>query len=251
LLTPAADSTSTDERVGEAELNNALPRRLAAEALGTGALVAAVVGSGIMATKLTDDVAVQLLFNAASTVAALGVLIYCLAPVSGAHFNPAVTAAELAQRRISASHASGYVVAQVAGGVLGAAVADLMFDLPAWTLSTTERSSSGVWLGELVATAGLILIIATLTRGPFTHARAVNVGAILIPAWIGAAYLFTSSTSFANPAVTIARSLTDTFSGIAPDDVLAFIAFQLIGAAVGWSVALLLYPSSKRLEKVG
>jgi len=232
------------------KVNVSLPRRLVAEALGTGALLAAVVGSGVMATKLTDDVALQLLFNAASTVAALGVLIYCLAPVSGAHFNPAVTAVELAQRRIPATHASGYVVAQISGAVLGTAVADLMFDLPAWTLSTTERSSSGVWLGELVATAGLIFIIAALTRGPFDHARTLNVVAILIPAWIGAAYLFTSSTSFANPAVTIARSLTDTFTGIAPDDVPAFIAFQLVGAAFGLSLALLFYPSSQRLRKV-
>ena len=235
--------------VNEAAIDEALPRRLAAEALGTGVLVAAVVGSGIMATRLTDDVALQLLFNAVSTVAALGVLIYCLAPVSGAHFNPAVTAVELASRRIPAAAASGYVVAQVAGAVLGTAVADLMFDLPAWTLSTTERDSTGVWLGELVATAGLILIIGALTRGPFTHARALNVGAILVPAWIGAAYLFTSSTSFANPAVTIARSLTDTFSGIAPDDVPAFIAFQLVGAAVGLALVLLLYPSNGRLKK--
>jgi glycerol uptake facilitator-like aquaporin len=213
-----------------------LARRLFAEALGAGTLVAAVVGSGIMATELTDDVALQLLVNAVSTVAALGVLIWALGPISGAHFNPAVTAVAAATRTMRVPEAGGYVVAQIGGAVLGTAVADLMFGLPAWQLSTHQRDGSGVWLGEVVATAGLLFIISAMNRTHHGH-----LGAVLVPAWIGAAYLFTSSTSFANPAVTIARALTDTFAGIDPSDVPAFVLFQLIGAALGATLALVLY----------
>ena len=220
-----------------------LGRRLGAEALGTATLVAVVVGSGIMATRLTTDVGLQLLINALATVAALAVLISILGPVSGAHFNPAVTAVSVIQRGLRPVEAGAYVIVQVVGAVVGVAVADLMFNLPAWQTSTHVRTGGGVWLGEVIATAGLLIVIGALTR-----TGRGNLGAVLVPAWIGAAYFFTSSTSFANPAVTIGRSLTDTFSGISPADVPVFIAFQLLGAAIGAGVVMMLYPRQGRPE---
>ena len=218
-------------------MSSVVMRRLAAEGLGTAVLVATVVGSGIMATNLTSDVGVQLLINALSTVAALAVLIATLGPVSGAHFNPAVTLVAAVRREIAAAEAGGYVVVQVLGALIGVAVADLMFDLPAWQASTHDRTGGGIWLGEVVATAGLLFVIGALTR---THRG--HLGPVLVPAWIGAAYFFTSSTSFANPAVTIGRAFTDTFAGIAPADVPAFIGFQLLGAAIGAVQTELIYP---------
>jgi glycerol uptake facilitator-like aquaporin len=212
-------------------------RRLGAEALGTGILVAAVVGSGIMATRLTSDLALALLINALSTVAALGVLIWALGPISGAHFNPAVTLITGLRREMKVAEACGYVVAQIIGALLGVALANLMFGLPAWQASTHHRTHAGVWLGEVVATAGLLFVIGALTRTGHGH-----LGPVLVPAWIGAAYFFTASTSFANPAVTIGRSLTNTFAGIAPASVPAFIGFQLVGALVGAGLTELLYP---------
>ncbi len=205
-----------------------LARRLAAEALGAGLLVAAVVGSGIMATDLTDDVGLALLINAASTVAALGVLIWTLGPTSGAHFNPAVTVVAAVRREVSPGESGGYVAAQLGGAFGGVALANVMFGLPAWELSTTERTGAGLWLGEVVATAGLVWVIGALTRTGRGH-----LGPVLVAVWIAAAYFFTSSTSFANPAVTWGRMLTDTFTGIAPGSVLPFVAAQLAGAAVG------------------
>lgn len=214
-----------------------LRKRLAAEFLGTAILVATVVGSGIMGTLLTDDLAVTLLINAAATVAVLGVLIWGLGPISGAHFNPLVTGVAAIRREIRLAEAGGYLVAQVAGGIAGAILANLMFELPAVDPSTTVRSGSGIWLGEVVASAGLLLVIGALTRTGRGH-----LGALLVPAWIGAAYFFTSSTSFANPAVTIGRSLTDTFAGIAGASVLPFIGFQVIGAAIGAGLTEVFYP---------
>jgi glycerol uptake facilitator-like aquaporin len=214
-----------------------LARRLAAELIGTGVLVATVIGSGIMATNLTDDVAVQLLVNALATVAALGVLIATLGPVSGAHFNPVVSLVEAVRRDISPAEAGGYVVAQVCGGLLGAAVANLMFELPAWHSSAHVRSGAAVWLGEVVATAGLLFTIGALTRTGRGH-----LGPVLVPAWIGAAYFFTSSTSFANPAVALARSTSDTFAGIAPASVPGFVLAQVLGAAVGAAATGMLFP---------
>ena len=205
-----------------------IARRLAAECIGAAMLVAAVVGSGIMAANLTDDVALQLLVNALSTVAALGVLIWTLGPISGAHFNPAVTAVAAARREMALPEAGGYVAAQILGALLGVALANLMFGLPAWEPASTERTGAGVLLGEVVATAGLLWVIGALTRTGHGH-----LGPVLVPAWIGAAYFFTSSTSFANPAVTIGRAFTDTFTGIAPSSVAPFIAAQLVGAGIG------------------
>ncbi|MFZ4509969.1 MAG: aquaporin [Candidatus Nanopelagicales bacterium] len=214
-----------------------LSRRLAAEFLGTALLVAAVVGSGVMGALLSDDLGVVLLINAVSTGAALGVLIWMLGPISGAHFNPCVTGVEMVRREIRFGEGLLYIVAQVAGAVAGVALANLMFALPAWHTSTNVREGGPIWLGEIVATAGLLLLIGALTR-----TGNGRLGAILVPAWIGSAYFFTSSTSFANPAVTIGRSLTDTFAGIAPASVPYFIAFQIVGAAVGAALTEVLYP---------
>jgi glycerol uptake facilitator-like aquaporin len=218
-------------------VTNQVARRLGAEALGTGVLVAAVIGSGIMATNLTTDVALQLLVNALATVAALGVLIAVLGPVSGAHFNPLVTVVEALHRDIRPAEAVGYIDAQFMGGLAGAAAANLMFGLPAWQASTHQRGGWGLWLGEVVATAGLLLTIGALTRTGRGH-----LGPVLVPVWIGAAYFFTSSTSFANPAVTVARSATDSFAGIAPASVPGFVVAQVIGAAVGAALTIVLFP---------
>ncbi len=214
-----------------------VPRRLAAEALGAGLLVAAVVGSGVMATNLTDDGGLALLINAVSTVAALGVLIWTLGPTSGAHFNPAVTLVATVRREMAPVEATGYVVAQLVGAFLGVALANVMFGLPAWELSTNERNGTGLLLGEVVATAGLVWVIGALTRTGRGH-----LGAVLVPVWIGAAYFFTSSTSFANPAVTWGRMFTDTFTGIAPASVLPFVAAQLVGAVVGAGLTEAFHP---------
>ncbi len=199
-------------------------RHLASEALGTGLLVATVVGSGIMAERLTDDVALQLLGNALPTGAILVVLITTLGPVSGAHFNPAVTLAFLIRREISGLRALAFAVAQVAGGVSGTFLAHLMFAQPVIQASTTVRTGGAMWLAEAVAAFGLVLVILAGVR---QRPEAVP---WLVGLFIGAAYWFTSSTSFANPAVAIARGFTDSFSGIRPVDVPGFVAAELIGA---------------------
>jgi glycerol uptake facilitator-like aquaporin len=214
-----------------------LHRRHAAETLGTGVLVATVIGSGIMATSLTDILALALLINAVSTVAVLGVLIWTLGPISGAHFNPAVTLVAAVRREMPALEAGYYVAAQLLGAAGGVALANLMFALPAWQLSGTERTGTGVLLGEVVATAGLVWVIGALTRTGLGH-----LGPVLVPAWIGAAYFFTSSTSFANPAVTFGRMFTDTFAGIAPASVVPFVLAQLVGAAVGAALTEVFHP---------
>lgn len=191
-------------------------------------LVTAVVGSGIMATRLTDDIGLQLLMNMLATVLVLGLLIWTLGPISGAHFNPAVTAVALVRSEINRREGAAYIPAQVAGAITGAILADVMFELPAVEISTQERGGPGVLLGEVVATAGLLWIIGALTR-----TGKGSLGPVLVPAWIGAAYFFTSSTSFANPAVTIGRAFTDTFTGIAPTSVVPFVVAQFVGAAIG------------------
>lgn len=204
-----------------------LDRRLAAEALGTFLLLATVVGSGIMAERLAGgNVAIALLGNTLPTGAILVVLITALGPISGAHFNPAVTLCFAIRQDISFRDSGFYVVAQVVGGILGVIVANIMFDLPLIEASTTARNGLGQWVGECVATFGLIgTILACLKTRPTAVPMAVGL-------YITAAYWFTSSTSFANPAVTIARAFSDTFAGIAPGDVAAFIAVQLVSAVL-------------------
>ncbi|MFJ6718656.1 aquaporin [Streptomyces sp. NPDC091259] len=210
-----------------------LVRRATVEGLGTAALVTVVVGSGIQATELTRDIGVQLLANSLATVFGLGVLIALLGSVSGAHFNPAVTlAAWFTGRRTGDSptlrDVAAYVPAQVAGAIAGAVAADAMFGKPLVHFSTHDRSAGHLWSAEVVATAGLVWLIFGLARAGRAH-----LAPVLVASYIGAAYWFTSSTSFANPAVTIGRAFTDTFAGIAPASVLPFLAAQLIGAAVG------------------
>lgn len=213
-----------------------LPRRLVAEALGTGILVATVVGSGIMADRLTDDAALALLANTLPTGAILVVLITALGPLSGAHFNPAVTLVFALRREIGTGDSVAYVAAQIAGGVAGALLAHAMFELPIWQASTTVRSGATQWLAEAVAAFGLVFAILAGLR---FRAEAVP---WLVGLYITAAYWFTASTSFANPAVAIARAFTDTFAGIRPDDLPGFIAAELAGAVVaaalaGWLLA--------------
>ncbi len=224
-----------------------LGRRLFAEFLGTGLLVAVVIGSGIAAGRLSpDDTGLQLLQNSLTTVFGLGVLILLFGPVSGAHFNPVVSAVDWALGRrhgtgLSAGDVAAYTAAQTGGGIAGAVLANLMFELPAVTISDTVRSGLGLWLGEVVATAGLIAVIVALAR---TGRAALS--AVAVASWIGAAYWFTSSTSFANPAVTIARMFSDTFAGITPASVPAFVLMQIIGAAIGAALAVTLYPDARR-----
>lgn len=213
-----------------------MPRRLAAEALGTAFLVAVVVGSGIMAQRLTDDPALALLCNAVPTGAILVVLIATLGPLSGAHFNPAVTAVLALRREIEPAGALAYCAVQLAGGITGTMLAHLMFAEPLLQFSTTERQGANLWLAEAVAAFGLVSVIIVGAR---TRPLALPA---LVGLYITAAYWFTASTSFANPAVTIARALTDSFAGIRPVDAPAFIVAQLVGSLVaamiaGWMVA--------------
>lgn len=220
-----------------------LPRKLLAEFVGSALLVTIVVGSGIAAERLSpDDVGLQLLENSTATVFGLAVLILMFGPVSGAHFNPAVTAADwLLGRRsgtgITGGDALAYVTVQVLGAVGGAWLANAMFDRRVFEIATKERLTTGHLLGEVVATAGLIALIFALARTGRAGLAAAAVGA-----YIGAAYWFTSSTSFANPAVTVGRMFSDSFAGIAPSSAPAFIAAQMIGAAVGLALIRALYP---------
>lgn len=204
-----------------------LPRRLAAEALGTGILVATVVGSGIMAETLTKDVALALLCNTLPTGAILVVLITVLGPISGAHFNPAVTLVFTGRRELPVNEAVLYILAQIAGGAIGTMVAHLMFALPLIDLSTKVRTGGAQWFAEAVAAFGLV---ATILAGIRFQRTAVP---WLVGLYITAAYWFTASTSFANPAVAIARSLTNSFSGIRPADLPGFILAELCGAIAG------------------
>ena len=216
-----------------------LARRAFAELLGTMFLVAAVIGSGIAAHRLSpDDTGLQLLENSVVTGAALVALILALGPVSAA-FNPAVTIAERVLGAISTRDACAYVAAQIAGGALGAVLANLMFDLPAVRISTHHRDGGGVLLAEVVATFGLLVVIFGVARSGRTGHIAYAVGG-----YITAAYWFTSSTSFANPAVTVARTLSDTFAGIAPGSVAAFVGMQLVGTLLAVGAIRLLYPDA-------
>ena len=211
---------------------NGLTRKLVAEFGGTAALVCIVVGSGIMGTNLSNDDGISLLINTISTIFGLALLILILGPVSGAHFNPAVTLVMFAQRAIELKAATGYIVAQILGAIGGAILANVMFDLAAVQISDHARASTGTLVAEAIATAGLIVVIQV-----FVARQNANHVAIAVAAWIGSAYFFTASTSFANPAVTIGRTFTDTFAGIAPASILPFVAAQLVGAALGLAIA--------------
>ena len=208
-----------------------LSRRLVAEALGTAMLVAAVVGSGIMADRLTDDVALSLLGNTIPTGAMLVVLITILGPISGAHFNPAVTLVFALRREIQTKAAIAYVIAQITGGIAGTFLAHAMFDLPILQISQTVRAGSGQWIAELVAAFGLVF---TILAGLRFRSDAIP---WLVGLYITSAYWFTASTSFANPAVAIARALSNTFAGIRPLDVPAFIVAELLGALLAMALA--------------
>jgi glycerol uptake facilitator-like aquaporin len=222
---------------------NALFRPLFAEFVGTALLVTVVVGSGIAAAQLSpDDVGLQLLENSTATVFGLAVLILMFGPISGAHFNPLVSAADwLLGRRagtgISGATLGAYTVVQIVGGVCGAVLANVMFDRRAFELATKDRITIGHLVGEVVATAGLIALIFALARTERAALSAAAVGA-----YIGAAYWFTSSTSFANPAVTLGRIFSDSFAGIAPGSAPGFIAAQVVGALIGLALTMVLYP---------
>ena len=218
-----------------------LAQRLFSEWLGTGFLLAAVVGSGIMAAKLAGgNGAVALLCNTLATGAILIVLISVFGPLSGAHFNPAVSVAFALRGALSWPEAALYIGAQLVGGIVGVWAAHLMFELPLWQFSMTSRTGTGQWLAEAVATFGLVsTICGCVARAPSAVPFAVGL-------YITSAYWFTASTSFANPAVTIARSLSDTFAGIAPAGVLAFVVAQLVGMLAAVAVAVWLWPKTAK-----
>jgi glycerol uptake facilitator-like aquaporin len=212
-------------------------RRLLAEGLGALLLAAAVIGSGIMAERLADgNAAVALLANTGATVAALAVLIALFGPMTGAHFNPVITLVATTKGSLPVGEASAYIAVQVVGCCLGAILANGMFELPPLQFSSHSRTGAAQWLSEVVATAGLVLVAFT--------APSVKEAAWRVPAWIGAAYWFTASTSFANPAITVGRTLTDTFTGIRPIDAMGFILAQIAGGILGF-VATRVFPSGK------
>jgi glycerol uptake facilitator-like aquaporin len=213
-------------------------RRLSAEGIGSALLAATVVGSGVMAERLASgNTAVALLANTGATVAVLATLIALLGPVSGAHFNPAVSLIQAIRGILSWRDAGAYIVVQILSCCLGVIIAHAMFDLPWLQSSAHTRTGFSQWLAEGVATFGLLLVVLGHRRPPDA--------AWMVAAWIGAAYWFTASTSFANPAITIARSLSDTFAGIRPVDVAGFIAAQLLGALLGYCVARWLFASDR------
>ena len=214
-----------------ASIKESSVNKLVSEFLGTCLLVCIVVGSGIMATNLSPDIGVQLLINAVSTVFGLMVLIQLLMPISGAHFNPVVTLVNLIQKNVSISTFIKFSIVQTAGAITGAILANAMFNLALFETSTKIRSGSNLYLGEVIATAGLILVINLLVSQEKTALIPV-----MVASWIGSAYFFTSSTSFANPAVTVGRIFSESFAGIGPSSVLQFIAAQIIGALLGLGI---------------
>lgn len=239
---PISRSSTQPEasEASEGSSSTGLARRLSAEFVGTAMLLAAIVGSGITGTRLTADSGLTLLINALATAAVLAALITAVGPVSGAHLNPAVTLVDRTFRGMGTVAAATYIAAQIAGGIVGVVLANIMFDLPVIELSGKGRADVGVFVGEALATFGLVLVVFGTVR----------VGrAMLVPtavgAYIGAAVLFTSSTAFANPAVTIARIFTETFAGIHAGSVPAFLLAQLVGAGVGAACVWLLYPDAE------
>jgi glycerol uptake facilitator-like aquaporin len=219
----------------------ALVRKAVAEFIGTALLLIAVVGSGIAAQRLSPgNAGLELLENALATGAGLAAIIVAFGPVSGAHLNPVVSILDAALGGLRRRELAAYLAAQVAGAALGVMVANLMFSLPAVTLSVHSRSNPGLWLGEVVATLGLLLVIFGAVRSGRGAVVPFAVGA-----YITGAYFFTSSTSFANPAVTVARELTDTFAGISPASVLPFVAAELVGCGLAWAAVRALYPNAR------
>ena len=216
--------------------------RSAAEFVGTALLVAMVIGSGIMAESLTNDSALALLLNQLATVLGLGVIILVALPLSGAHINPVVTLAMLARRRISGRDAGVYIAVQLVGSVAGVALAHVMFGRTVLEVSSQDRLSVGTFVGEIVATSGLIAVILLLV-----HRKSQSLIPLAVPAWIGSAYFFTSSTSFANPAVTVGRMFTDSFAGIAPLSGLGFLGAQILGGLI--ALALVIPVISRSKEK--
>jgi glycerol uptake facilitator-like aquaporin len=215
-------------------------KALFAEFLGTALLVAAVVGSGIMGSNLSGDLLVALIANTIATVLVLGLLILTLGNVSGAHFNPVVSMSLAIDQRFKAAAVVPYLLAQFFGAVAGAMLANVMFGAAAIQVSSKGMVSEGTAIGEVVATAGLVFIILNLI-----HTKRTELIAVAVPAWIGAGYFFTSSTSFANPAVTVGRIFTDSFAGIGPESVPSFVIAQLLGAAIGIVLAKFLASSKK------
>jgi glycerol uptake facilitator-like aquaporin len=215
-------------------------KALFAEFLGTALLVTAIVGSGIMGSHLSGDLLVALIANALSTALALGLLILTLGPVSGAHFNPVVSMALAINQRFKAPRVAPYLAAQFAGAISGAILANVMFGSVAIQVSSKGMASEGTAIGEVVATAGLVFIILNLIQS-----KRADLIPIAVPAWIGSAYFFTSSTSFANPAVTVGRIFTDSFAGIGPQSVPSFVIAQLLGAALGIVLAKVFAKSKK------
>ena len=207
-------------------------RALLGELFGTASLLLVVIGSGIMATNISSDVGVQLTINSAATGLMLYILITLLGPVSGAHFNPVVTAIQLYKKAISPSLAAAYLIAQMVGAVIGVALANFIFNLPIIEISQKDRTGTELFVSEILATAGLVFIIFTAIAQ-----KAEAKIPVLVGAYISAAYFFTSSTSFANPVVTVARTLSDSFAGIAPASVLPFIAAQILGALLGLALS--------------
>jgi glycerol uptake facilitator-like aquaporin len=215
-------------------------KALFAEFLGTAVLVAAVVGSGIMGSNLSGDLLVALIANTIATVLALGILILTLGPVSGAHFNPVVSIALAIDQRFKAVTVAPYLAAQFVGAIAGAVLANIMFGAEAIQVSSKGMPGDGAVIGEVVATAGLVFIILNLIQ-----TKRTDLIPVAVPAWIGAGYFFTSSTSFANPAATVGRIFTDSFAGIGPQTVPSFVIAQLLGAALGIVLAKTLASSKK------
>lgn len=215
--------------------------RLLAEFLGTAVLVMAVVGSGLLGQSLSNDSGVVLLLNHIATILALAVLVALLLPISGAHINPAVTLVMAVTRRLPAGEALGYVLVQLPGGILGTVAAHAMFERPLLELSVNDRGGTGTFIAEVVATAGLVAVILSALYQDKTHWLPW-----LVPAWIGTAFFFTSSTSFANPAVTLSRVFTDSFTGIAPESLAGFVLAEILGALL--AIALVL-PFQKSMSK--
>lgn len=216
-------------------------RAIVGEFFGVAVLVATIVGSGIMATQLSDDSLVRLLVICLSTIFALGVMILTLGPVSGAHLNPAVTIALAVSKKFPTNQVLPYMVAQIAGGITGALVSNTMFDLPTLQISTTDRFQLGTGIGEVVATSLLVFVVLALVKTNRSDLIALGV-----PGVVGAAFLFTSSTSFANPAVAVGRIFTDTLTGIAPDSAAGYVVVQLVGALLAVGLVNNLFGKAKK-----